>query len=217
MWIHTVTPRDSNGYGTDRKFMITNGVDTEKYRQYNENKIKNSFVFHGNLEYQPNIDAVLWFVDNVIEKIDKKLNFLIVGAKPTQKIKELEDKYANIKVTGFVDDPYEILNSCLCVVAPMQTGAGIQNKILETMALGTINIVSELAAKPIGAEDKKEFLIIDKPELMANTINNIFTNQENYCFLKQNAKEFIKKNFTWSIYGKVYTNKIERLINDNKN
>ena len=194
---------------------IPHGVNEDllNYEKQNE-QYKNSVCFFGKMDYQPNIDAVLWFVEKVMDKLDKNINFAIVGAKPTQRIKELEQKNASIKVTGFVDDPYEILKSCLCVIAPMQTGAGIQNKILETMALGTINIVSSLAAKPIGAEDKKDFLVIDNADEIAKCINNIFQEQKKYGYIKTNSRNFIKEHFTWSIYEQVYISEAERLLND---
>jgi len=104
------------------------------------------------------------------------------------------------------------LKSALCVVAPMQTGAGIQNKILECMALGTINIVSSLAAKPIGSEHNKHFLVCDDPKEIANYINKIYKNPKNFENLKKNAREYIMNNFTWSIYEKKLIEIIENIL-----
>jgi glycosyltransferase involved in cell wall biosynthesis len=172
-------------------------------------------AFFGKMNYQANIDAVLWFVENVLESLNKDLVFYIVGASPTSDILKLKDKYENIVVTGFVVDPYKILKSCSCIVAPMKTGAGIQNKVLETMALGTINIISPLAAKPIGANNT-DYIVLDTPVEIASKINDISENPKKYSFYKANSKEFIRKNFTWSIYGKVYMDTIKKAINDNK-
>jgi glycosyltransferase involved in cell wall biosynthesis len=94
----------------------------------------------------------------------------------------------------------------------MQTGGGIQNKILECMALGTINIVSSLAAKPIGAEHGKHFLVCDDPKDIADIINKINENPKNFEYLKVNAREFIKNNFTWSIYEKRLIEIIDSVI-----
>ncbi len=172
--------------------------------------IKTTYVSFGKMNYQPNIDAVMWFVENVLPLINKNLKFCIIGAYPPKEIKGLEKKYKNIVVTGFLDDPYEILKSSLCVVAPMQTGGGIQNKILECMALGTINIVSSLAAKPIGGVHGEHFLVIDKPEEIAQTINDIYANPHKYEHIKINSREFIKNNFTWTIYE----NKLMKIIQE---
>jgi glycosyltransferase involved in cell wall biosynthesis len=181
---------------------IPNGV-SEKLFSYNKKnkKYKNYIAFFGKMDYQPNIDAVIWFVDNVFKYLPKNIKFIIVGSKPTNRIKKLSEEYENIEVTGFIDDPYEILNSSLLIVAPMQTGGGIQNKILESMALGTINIVSSLAAKPIvGANNNEHFFVRDNPKEITKLVNNIYQNSNKYEYLKINSKTFIKEKYTWKNY-----------------
>ena len=188
---------------THKTEWLPNGVN-ENLLTYEKIDIKyeNYIAFFGKMDYQPNIDAVLWFVKNVLPSLNKTLKFIVVGAYPAKVIQDLPKNFQNVKVTGFIEDPYLILKSSLCVVAPMQTGGGIQNKILECMALGTINIVSSLAAKPIGAEHNKHFLVCDDPKEIANYINKIYKNPKNFENLKKNAREYIMNNFTWSIYEK---------------
>jgi len=192
---------------------MPNGVDEKLlvYDRINE-KYKHSIVFFGKMDYQPNINAVTWFANNVMPHVSKNLNFVIIGINPAPSIKRLGIKSKNINILGYLDDPYEIIKSSLCVVAPMQIGAGIQNKVLESMALGTINIVSSLAAKPLGVNDKKEVLIIDDPVSMANVINDIYLNLSRYEYLKINSREFIKNSFTWSIYEKNLINLIDEVV-----
>jgi len=192
---------------------LPNGVD-ENLLTYEKKdiKYKNYISFFGKMDYQPNVDAVLWFVENVLPHLNKNIKFIIVGAYPKKVVQDLTKRFKNVEVTGFVEDPYLILKSSLCIVAPMQTGGGIQNKILENMALGTINIVSSLAAKPIGAEHNKHFLVCDEPKEIAAIINKIYNNPKNFVGLKLNAREFIKNNFTWSIYEKRLIKIIDSVI-----
>lgn len=193
---------------------IPNGVD-EKLLNYSKknDKYKNCIAFFGKMDYQPNIDAVIWFVNNVFKYINKNIKFIIVGANPTQKLLNLTKLYDNIEVTGFIDDPYEILNSSMLIVAPMQTGGGIQNKILEAMALGTINIVSSLGAKPIvGANHNEHLLISDNPHEIAELVNDVYDNPTKYDFIKENSKKLIEEVYTWTNYEK----KILQMIGENK-
>lgn len=183
---------------------IPNGVN-EMLFEYTKTKsqYKNYIAFFGNMLYQPNIDAVLWFVDNVFIHLDKEIKFIIVGQKPKKVIRDLAIKYKNIEVTGFVADPYEILNSVFAVVAPMRTGGGIQNKILECMALGKVNIVSSLGADPIyGAKNNEHFLVADESDQWIKTINDVFNNPQRYKQIEKNVKQFMKENFTWENYEK---------------
>lgn len=178
---------------------VPNGVNQELFSYNKKNdKYKKYIAFFGKMDYQPNVDAVMWFIENSLHKIDKDLKFIIIGTRPNQHILELSKKYDNIEITGFVDDPFEILNSVLAVVAPMQTGGGIQNKILESMALGTINIVSSLGAKPIiGAKDKEHLFVCDDGDDVSKLINDIYNNQDKYQYIKENSKNLIKKCYTW--------------------
>jgi glycosyltransferase involved in cell wall biosynthesis len=198
----------------EKTVWIPHGVN-EKLLLYEKQdlKYKNCVAFFGKMDYQPNVDAVLWFVKSVLPYLNRNLKFIVVGAYPKEVIQNLPKKFKNVEVTGYVEDPYLILKSSLCVVAPMQTGGGIQNKILESMALGTINIVSSLAAKPIGAEHGKHFLVCDDPQEMADMINKIYQNPQNFEYLKVNARDFIKNNFTWQIYEKKILEVIDNVLN----
>ena len=187
---------------THKTEWLPNGVNEDLLAyEKRDMRYRNHVAFFGKMDYQPNIDAVLWFVRNVLPNLNNNIKFIVVGAYPKKAIRDLPVKFKNIEVTGFVEDPYLILKSSLCIVAPMQTGGGIQNKILECMALGTINVLSSLAAKPIvGAQHDKHFLVYDKAEEIASLINRIYRNPKEFDYLKFNCKEFVKNNFTWGIY-----------------
>jgi len=176
-------------------------------------KYENSVAFLGRMDYQPNVDAVKWYIENVHPLTGKEFPFVIVGGFPTKEIIDLSKKHPNITVTGFVDDPYEILNSSLCCIAPMQTGGGIQNKLLETMALGQINVVSSLAANPIvGTQHNKHLWVADSGEEMADIIKKIGQNREDYTHLGTTAKELIKASYSWGAFSQVYLLEINKLI-----
>jgi glycosyltransferase involved in cell wall biosynthesis len=182
-------------------FHIPNGVN-EKLFSYSKklSHYSNALTFFGKMNYQPNVDAVVWYLKNVHPLVDKEILFVILGANPSSVI----NKYAkldNIEVTGFVRDPYAIVNSSFATIAPMQTGAGIQNKVLEGMALGQVNVLSTLAANPIlNAEHGKHFLVEDDPIKLASMINDLFKNPTKYDSIRANAKELISNIYTWSNY-----------------
>lgn len=161
----------------------------------------NCFAFFGTMYYQPNIDAVKWFDKYVLDFIDPRVKLYIIGARPTKEVQEIANRRSNIMVTGFLEDPYVILNSCFCVIAPMQTGGGIQNKVLETMALGKVNVLTTYGAKPIkGATTNEHFIVRDSPTLMAEVINDIYMFPNKYNIIGKNAKKLILENYTWAAY-----------------
>jgi glycosyltransferase involved in cell wall biosynthesis len=178
---------------------LPNGVNPLLF-SYNKfsKEFDNSITFIGAMHYQPNIDAIIWFDRYVLDHIDPTIRFFIIGSNPNIKILNIAKKRKNVIVTGFLEDPYCILNSCSLVVSPMQNGGGIQNKILESMALGKINILTSTCSKPIkGAVDLIHFFVKDNPKEMANLINEVCSNPMKYNQIGINAKELIRNNYTW--------------------
>lgn len=192
---------------------LPNGVN-EKLFNYSgfDNQYDNAIVFFGAMFYQPNIDAVLWFDKNVVDYLNPKIKLYIIGARPSKQVLKILDRRKNVIITGFLDDPYLIINSSFAVVAPMQNGGGIQNKILETMAMGKVNVLSSYGALPIlGANDKEHFFIEDDGASMANRINDIFANKTSYTRIGTAAKQLILNNYTWNSYEMNMMNELAEL------
>lgn len=173
---------------------------------------ENPFVaFIGKMNYRPNVDAVVWYAENIHCKLKQKIRFVIVGAYPTAEVLKLQEKYENITVTGFVENPYEILSQAIAMVAPMQTGGGIQNKVLEAMAIGKVNLLSEKAAKPItGAKDGVHFLCSDSLDDYETYLQLLLDDPEKRQEIGRCAQAFIRNNYTWEKYGKQYIDFLER-------
>lgn len=107
------------------------------------------FCFLGKMDYEPNISAVVYFVEKIFPKVKQKYPntiFKIIGANPTKRVRELE-RTEGVIVTGFVENPYIFVQESMLFVAPMVSGAGVQNKILEAMSMGKCVVTT-----PIGAE-----------------------------------------------------------------
>ncbi|TWP26758.1 glycosyltransferase [Apibacter muscae] len=190
---------------------IPNGVNPNLLNyKYTINNKSNKIVFFGKMNYQPNIEAVLWYIKNVHPLVKTDYEFIILGAYPSKEITKYSNKYNNIQVTGYVDDPYKIIASSTMVVSPMQIGGGIQNKVLESMALGQINILTQKVAKPITfGVSNQHFLVEDNPYKMSLLIDDILLNRDKYFRIGLNARKLIKEKYTWDNYEL----KLLRLIN----
>jgi len=152
------------------------------------------------MDYQPNIDAVVWFSQEVLPYIQENLpdaTFTIVGSKPTTLVRQLE-KQDGIHVTGRVSDVRPWLESAKIVVAPLRVARGIQNKVLEAMAMSKSVIATTDAATGISAEPKKEIMIVDNPDAMANTILNFLQQPEKRSAMGSAARNCVLKNYSWS-------------------
>lgn len=184
---------------------VPNGVDSElltrNFKKYVPPE-KPTVVFLGKMDYQPNIDAALWFADNVLP-LNSQIHFSIIGSSPVKKIKDLEKLFpGRVTVTGFIEDPYPQMQAATAVVAPMQTGGGIQNKILEAMAIGCVVLTTQLGAQPIvGAMNGKHLIICETPVEYVNAIMDLFQHAGQGQAIRSAATCLMKENYTWQLFA----------------
>ncbi|MCH7744598.1 MAG: glycosyltransferase [Chloroflexi bacterium] len=162
-------------------------------------------VYLGKMNYLPNEDAVAYFAREVFPlvqaQIGSQARFVIVGAQPSRRVQELAE-LPGVTVTGFVDDPNEYLSKARVVVAPLRIGAGIQNKVLESMALGKAVAASSLAASGIeGVAHGGHLLIADDPHDMASAVVSLWDSKALREELGHQARELIRSRYTWSEVG----------------
>ena len=201
--------------------VISNGVKEEVIHypssniQYPE---ENYISFFGKMDYQPNEDAVWWFSREVFPRLKNKipdLKFYIVGTNPTKKIKKLKIN-KNIKITDYLKNPYEILRKSKLIVVPLRFGAGIQNKVLESMALGKTIITSPIGAQGIPEAKSGEHLEVikeDRPGIWAEKILTLLFNSRKRNDLGEKAKKLIEENYRWEKIGDKLLDIINELTN----
>jgi hypothetical protein len=194
---------------------LSHGLEDDllTYSKYDA-KFSDSVTFIGRMDYQPNIDAVLWFCKNVLPLLSKDIKFKIIGGFPTREIINLQNQNSNIEVLGFVEDPNIILRSSICSVAPMRTGGGLQTKVLTSMAVGSLVILSSHSAEAIeNAENGHNLIVEDCPINISKIIHDIRNNPSKFIKIRENAKILIKKNYVLSIVNKKLIRMIESQFN----
>jgi sugar transferase (PEP-CTERM/EpsH1 system associated) len=140
------------GVGNDKLHSVRNGVDTSYFdpaREYPNPYPPGEIpiVFTGQMSYWPNVDAVTWFAREVLPTLRervKEATFYVVGARPSQDVLALRDLPA-VRITGRVRDIRPYLAHARLAVAPMRLARGLQNKVLEALAMGTQVLVSRAA------------------------------------------------------------------------
>lgn len=124
--------------------LLPNGVDMNTFSGKEHNyKLSQDILFTGNMDYAPNVDAVVYFAKEIFPLIKQAVpgtRFIIAGQRPISKVQELVAE--DVVVTGFVPDLASLYASAAIVVAPLRFGAGTQNKVLEAMAMG-VPVVSK--------------------------------------------------------------------------
>lgn len=187
-------------YHPDQKkiTVIPNGVDTAYFHPVEREK-KYDLVFNGNMNYPPNVDCVKYTVEKVMPECEKKgrpVSLLISGANPHPDVLELS-KHKNVTVSGWVNDQRESYAAALIFFAPMQIGTGLQNKLLEAMAMKIPCITSPLANNALGAISNTHLITCENERECASQIIELLNDKTKRENLAQNGYSFVKERFQW--------------------
>ena len=177
--------------------VIPNGVDTEYFKAIPFEK-EFELLFNGNMNYPPNIESVEYLVNKIMPLVWDKLpatRLLISGASPNKKVLAL--KSDKIEVSGWVDDIRYNFAISKVLVAPMQISIGLQNKLLEAMAMQLPCVTSTLANNAIGAKHNNQIMVADTPEEYAKYIIELLENEAKAKQIALNGYRFVINNFNW--------------------
>lgn len=188
--------------------VVANGVDTDFFKPADRKK-EYDLIFTGNMGYPPNINSAEFLVHQILPLLVAKkpdIRLLIAGANPHIRVMVL--KSANVEVSGWVPDMRVCYSKAKVFIAPMQIGTGLQNKILEAMAMKVPCITSPLAFQAIQAKEGEEILVAKTPEEYVHHILMLLGNPQKAEELAIAGYHFVLQNYNWE----TETAKIEALI-----
>jgi glycosyltransferase involved in cell wall biosynthesis len=177
--------------------IVRNGVDHEYFSPQKQQK-KFDVVFTGNMGYPPNIDAARFIAEDIFPLVIRQYpeaKLLIAGATPHTKVQAL--KSSSITVTGWLPDIRESYAQSRIFIAPMRIGTGLQNKLLEAMAVELPCITSILANKALGAAENEEILVGSSAREYAEHIIHLLQDEAFSKRLAEKGHSFVKKAFSW--------------------
>lgn len=188
--------------GGDNVTALSNGVNVEYFRP---NAVEPcdlgpaAMVFTGTMDYRPNIEGVCWFVREVWSDLKKQIpdaTFTIVGRDPVAVVRQL-DSVDGVRVTGSVADVRPFLAGAGLTICPLQIARGIQNKVLEAMAMGKAMVASTGAIEGIEADVGTHLLRADTPLQWREHIVNLLTDKQKCQRIGRNASQHILEKYTW--------------------
>lgn len=186
----------------EKRHVIRNGYSANDYTSTTIDTIeKPSIGFLGNMGYFPNEEAVIWFHDNVFNRLKDiipNLTFYIIGRSPTDNVKRLAAT-PGIVVTGEVDSIWRHLNSMDIMVFPLQRGAGVKNKILESMYANRLTITTKIGDEGIDAAHEGAMIICRTADEYVDMIVKYLNSVEQRNMIANNGREFVIHNFSWHL------------------
>ena len=193
--------------------VVENGVSIPYLKPANDGKktLKKEFdvLFSGNMSYKPNIVAAQFLVNDIMPLVWKKnkdVKVCLAGSNPVKAVKKLACD--RVTVTGWVEDMNEYYAKSTVFVAPMQIGTGLQNKLLEAMAMMLPCVTTPLANCALKTEDGVHILVGTQAKEIAQHICNLLKNPSDRFNIAKQGNAFVKENYSWqtSVY------KLEKLL-----
>ncbi len=183
--------------------IVKNGIDTAKYAhiEHANHLGAKTIVFTGSMNYRPNVDAVLWFANDILPRIlaqHPEVHFYVVGHRPHQRLLSLND-HPNITLTGRVDEIEPYLAGAQVYIAPLRMGSGTRFKILEAQAAGCAVVSTTIGAMGLGVTSGQELILADAPSDFAVAINQILENPAHRTQLGTTGRSFVRQYFDWSV------------------
>lgn len=162
------------------------------------NMLEYPSVFHiGALDWAPNQEGLIWFLENCWMQLQKKypqLKFYVAGRNAPEWL-ESKLNYQNVIYLGEVEDAYAFLNSKAVMIVPLLSGSGMRVKIIEGLALGKAIVSTTIGAEGIAIEDKKHLIIANSTDEFIQGISQLIDNRPMYDQLCKNAVDFIHEKF----------------------
>jgi len=214
-----VSDKDRQHIGLDNVETIPLGIDTRQFcprdGDYATVSAEPVIVFTGNMGYFPNRNAILWFLEHCWDRIKAEVpavRLRIAGKGPGNAIKCFHDG-RTVEVLGYVNPMADILRSARLAIAPMQSGSGMQFKILEAMACGVPVVTTQLGLGTIPAQPDHDILVGNTPKEFAGHCIRLLTHRNSAERIGKKGFRLIHQSFGWeqnitrleTIYQKIKT------------
>jgi glycosyltransferase involved in cell wall biosynthesis len=184
-----------------RTAVIPNAADIDYYqpRPTDPPPDGHTVVFFGLLDYVPNVDGVIYFVQKIWPRVAEahpEARFKMIGGRPPRSLQLLAGP--RVELTGFVPDLRPHLAAAAAVVVPLRLGGGTRLKIVEAMAMGKAIVSTTLGAEGIKAIPGRDLLIEDQPEAFADAVNRLLGDPELAARIGQSVRSLAVKRYSWS-------------------
>ena len=179
--------------------VIPHGIDREYFQPYTGAREPETLVFSGKMSFHANVAGIMHLVDKIMPLIWQQrphVQLVLAGSKPPDSIRKLA-RDPRIKVTGYVADLRPYIARAQVALSPLPYAVGIQNKVLEAMALGTPVVASSHASAGLQVEDGKDICIADEPEVFAATVLRLLADRAMWDTISRGGVDYVTTHHNW--------------------
>jgi glycosyltransferase involved in cell wall biosynthesis len=178
--------------------VLLNGVRFNVGDDIETPKIPSRLIFTGTMSFPPNYQAALWFIKRVMPLLEQQrsdIYLVVAGQEPNRELRAAARR--NVVVTGFAPDLRQEIAKSQLYVAPLISGCGFKNKIIEALAAGTFVAATSIAVESLGEQLRSLLLVADGHRELANRILQYLDAPEKFNTRLTEARQIVKTEFTW--------------------
>jgi glycosyltransferase involved in cell wall biosynthesis len=195
--------------------VIPTGVDVDYFQPMPVDETTNSLVFTGSMDWLPNEDAILYFVEAILPLIKQQcpqVSLKVVGRSPSRKLQALADREKSIRLTGWVEDirPF-VARGSICVV-PLRIGGGTRLKIFEAMAMGKAVVSTTVGAEGLPVQPGENILLADTPDDFASSVVTLLRDPAERKRLGAAARALVHENYGWPKVAEKFARILQNVI-----
>ncbi len=215
----TVSETDRDAFATfldpGKLTVIPTGVDVDFFRPMPVEEAPNSLVFTGSMDWLPNEDAILYFVDAILPLIERKIpqvSLEIVGRSPSRRLQGLAETKTNIHLTGWVEDvrPF-VARGAVCIV-PLRIGGGTRLKIFEAMAMSKAIVSTSLGAEGLPVQSGENIVLADQPDAFAEAVLALLSNPGERTRLGKAARALVEEKYSWQKVSESFASTLQAVV-----
>lgn len=184
-----------------RLHVVPNGVDTDYFTRRTQAREPHTLVFSGKLSYHANITAAHYLLDEIMPRVwaqQPEVRLMLVGANPSRSlVQRAAQQGSRVVVTGTVPDVRPYLERATLAVAPIVYGAGMQNKVLEAMAMGAPLIASPLAVAALAVQPDRDVIVAADSQTFADKIVQSLSQPALLAALAAHGRQLVESDYSW--------------------
>ncbi len=159
-----------------------------------------AITFMGTLSWEPNVDGLLWFIENVYPKVLKKhpnCKLYVLGKDPDARLLKAAQSFEFIVFTGFVKELDSYLKKTRVYIAPLRFGSGMKVKVLEGLYRGVPTVSTSVGAEGLKVEDNKHIMIANEPDTFAGKCIRLLEDEKSWNSLLANSRQIARQEYQW--------------------
>ena len=178
---------------------IPTGVDTTYFAPDGSTPLPTRLVFTGSMDWHPNEDAVLFFVEEILPRIKcdvPDVSLTVVGRHPSPRLRAVGER-AGVLITGTVDDVRPFVREAAVYVVPLRAGGGTRLKIFEALALAKPVVSTSVGAEGLSLAQEREVVIADEPAAFAKAVVSLLRDPERQQALGLAGRRLVERRYSW--------------------